>query len=80
MFIIYELLGFILLIFSPIIILIRIILGKEDIIRFKEKFCIFSEKPQSREIIWIHGASLGEILSIIRSFINLKKIKKLKKF
>ncbi len=79
MFIIYELLGFILLIFSPIIILIRIILGKEDIIRFKEKFCIFSEKPQSRDIVWIHGASLGEILSIIPVIYKFEKDKKVKK-
>ena len=51
MFIIYELLGFILLIFSPIIILIRIILGKEDIIRFRKNFVYFSEKPQKRDYL-----------------------------
>ena len=43
MFFIYEGLGLIFVIFSPIIFLIRIILGKENPKRFLEKFCIYSK-------------------------------------
>ena len=78
MFIIYELLGFILILFSPIIILIRIFLGKEDINRFKEKFCLFTKKSQKKETVWIHGASVGEILSVIPIIKRLEKNKRIK--
>ncbi len=44
MFSIYEALGLIFVIFSPIIFLIRIIMGKENPKRFLEKFCIYSKK------------------------------------
>ena len=79
MFIIYELLGLILLFFSPIIILIRILLGKEDINRFKEKFCIFTKKSQKKDTVWIHGASVGEILSVIPIIYRFEKDKRIKK-
>ena len=79
MFIVYDLLNLILLIFSPLIFLTRYFLGKEDKKRFKEKFCLFSKSNNSRETIWIHGASVGEILSIIPIIKELEKDKKIKK-
>ena len=79
MFFIYEVLGLILIIFSPIIFFIRIIVGKEDPKRFLEKFCIYSKKFKIRKTIWLHGSSVGEILSVIPIINVLEKNKKIKK-
>ncbi len=50
---------------SPVIILIRLLKKKESLERFKEKLCFFSKKRASGKLIWFHGASVGEIQSII---------------
>ena len=65
MLVIYRILINITLILSPLIIFLRLINKKEDIKRFKEKFCFFSEKRKKGKVIWFHGASVGEIQSII---------------
>ena len=62
---VYRLLSNIILVISPLIILVRIIKNKEDKIRFKEKFCFFSFKRKKGKLIWFHGSSVGEIISII---------------
>ncbi len=79
MFFIYEVLGLILIIFSPIIFFIRIIVGKEDPKRFLEKFCIYSKRFKIRKTIWLHGSSVGEILSVIPIISVLEKNNKIKK-
>ena len=65
MFFFYKIITY--LIYPIIIVLIycRKILGKEDPERFKEK--IFTQKKEivSDKLIWFHGASIGEINSII---------------
>ena len=79
MFFIYEVLGLIFILFSPLIFLIRIILGKENPQRFLEKFCIYSKNPNFKKTIWLHGASVGEILSVIPLIQELEKNKKINK-
>ena len=65
MFFLYQVSLTIIILFSPIIILFRILKNKEDKKRFIEKFCIFSKKRTKGKLIWFHGASVGEILSVI---------------
>ena len=79
MFFIYEVLGLIFILFSPLIFLIRIILGKENPQRFLEKFCIYSKNPNFKKTIWLHGSSVGEILSVIPIIKELEKNKKINK-
>ena len=62
---VYRVLINLVIIISPLIILIRIIKNKEDKKRFKEKFCFFSLKRKKGKLIWFHGSSVGEIISII---------------
>jgi len=65
MFFIYRILINLIILFAPLIILVRIIKNKEDKFRFKEKFCFFSKKRGNGKLIWFHGSSVGEILSVI---------------
>jgi len=77
MLIIYRLLINLIITLSPIIILIRLFQKKEDFLRFKEKFCFFSKKRKSGSLIWFHGASVGEIKSIVPLIEKLEKQKKI---
>ena len=62
----YRTLINIILIFSPIIILIRYLNKKEDLSRINEKFCIIKKnKKKKGKLIWFHGASVGEFKSMI---------------
>ncbi len=65
MFFFYQLIISILLLTSPVIIIYRIFKRKEDTKRFLEKFSFPSKKRKKGKIIWFHGASVGEIMSII---------------
>jgi 3-deoxy-D-manno-octulosonic-acid transferase len=62
---IYRILINLVVLISPIIITIRLLKEKEDMHRFQEKFCFFSKKRKKGKVIWFHGSSVGEILSII---------------
>ena len=74
---IYRLLINIILIISPIIILIRIFKKKENILRVKEKFGLNSIKRKKGKLIWFHGASVGELQSIVPLLEKLEKSKRI---
>ena len=65
MFILYQTIISVILIFSPLIIIFRILRNKEDKKRFIEKFSIPTKKKLNGRLVWFHGASVGEILSVI---------------
>ena len=73
MFFLYQVLISIIILLSPLIILIRILKNKEDTKRFLEKFCIFSKRKNSGKLIWLHGASVGELLSLIPIIYKLER-------
>ena len=74
----YRIIINIILLLSPLIIIFRLIKGKEDKKRFKEKFCFFSKSRSAGKIIWFHGASVGELQSIIPLIEKLSKNKNIK--
>ena len=75
----YRILINIILILSPIIIIVRLIKKKESFTRFKEKFCFFSQKRGSGKVVWFHGASVGELQSIVPLLEKLQKYKGVQK-
>ena len=74
----YRIIINLLILISPIIIVIRLIKKKESFLRFKEKFCFFSKLKTKGKLIWFHGASVGEIQSIIPLIEKLEKKKNIK--
>ena len=73
----YNILTNLTIIISPLIIIYRLLKGKEDIKRFGEKFCIYSKKKNNKKI-WIHAASVGELISIVPIIRKLESNKKIK--
>ena len=59
---------------SYIIIYVRLWRGKEDQDRFKEKLGEYERARPNSKLIWFHGASVGETLSIIGLIKEITKI------
>lgn len=77
MFFIYQILILLIIFLSPIIILVRLIKNKEHKVRFIEKFCFFKKERKKGNLIWLHAASVGELMSIIPLVYELEKNKKI---
>ena len=77
MYFLYNILANLAIVISPVIIVYRILRGKEDIKRVGEKFCIYSQKKTNKKI-WIHAASVGELMSIVPIIRSLEKDNKIK--
>ena len=75
---IYRFLINLTIIFLPIIGIYRIIKGKENINSIKEKFGFYT-KYNKGKLIWFHGSSVGEIMSVIPLIQELEKNKKINK-
>jgi 3-deoxy-D-manno-octulosonic-acid transferase len=77
MYFFYNILANLAIFISPVIFIYRIFKGKEDAKRVWEKFCIYSQKKNNKNI-WIHAASVGELMSIVPIIKKLEKNKKIK--
>ena len=60
----------------PILLIYRLMIGKEEISRIKERFGYSSINIQKKreKLIWLHGASLGEIVSATSLSIGLREV------
>ena len=70
----YLLFTFIFSVLSYLIIYLRLWSGKEDKDRFKEKLGEYERARPNSKLIWFHGASVGETLSIIGLIKEITKI------
>ncbi len=78
MLLIYRLLINFILLISPVILIYRILKRKEDYKRCIEKIGIITKKRNKGKLVWFHGSSVGEILSIIPLIEILEKKKYIK--
>lgn len=65
MIVLYRAIFNVILILSPIIFLIRFLKKKETLTSYKQKILINYKTRQKGNLIWFHGASVGEIKSIV---------------
>jgi len=73
---IYRLLSFLLIFFLPLISIYRILKKKDTIYSIIQKIGIYTKQPKNN-LVWFHGSSVGEVLSIIPLIQELEKEKKI---
>ena len=78
MLIVYRFLINLVFILSPIIFVIRFLKKKEDTQRFIEKIGFFNKKKVNGKLVWFHGASVGELQSIVPLLEKLERNKSIK--
>ena len=61
----YRIIFNIILLLSPLIFIIRFIKKKETLTSYKQKLFFINKNRQKGNLIWFHGASVGELKSII---------------
>ena len=70
----YDLIWLAITPFVPLLIFYRIIIGKEEILRIKERFGYPSTTRNKKDkLIWLHAASLGEVASATSLAIGFKE-------
>lgn len=62
---IYRILSFFALLLMPFYAIWRILSGKDEFYRIKERFGFSSVKRSGQRVVWIHAASVGESNSIL---------------
>ncbi len=62
---VYSLISHFFLLISPIIIIYRLLINKEDKKRYLERYAFNSLKRNKGKLIWFHCSSVGELLSIV---------------
>ena len=78
MLLIYRILINFILLISPVILIYRILKKKEHPRRCLEKIGIINKKRNKGKLIWFHGSSVGEILSVIPLIESLERKKNIK--
>ena len=61
----YRIIFNIILLLSPLIFIVRFIKKKETLTSYKQKIFFINKNRQKGNLIWFHGASVGELKSII---------------
>ena len=75
---IYSFLVYVVIIFSPFIIIFRVLKRKENLTRVLEKFSLDKEKRTKGKLIWFHCSSVGEFLSVVPLIQEFEKITSIK--
>ncbi len=79
MYFVYNFFTKLIILISPIVFFFRILYKKEDPIRFLEKYCMYGDDKEKSTSLWIHAASVGELMSIIPVLKKLEQQKKINK-